>query len=65
MLNQADAKVEALNLVVRTEAGDLLQPSVHLVDFGDELLEDAYELHILGLSHEAYQRCYGSVEILC
>jgi hypothetical protein len=58
----AEAKIDALGLSVITEDGETLDPlnGVHIVDFSEELDEDPYQLDVLGLSFDVYDRLFPS-----
>jgi hypothetical protein len=57
---EAEAKIEALRLSVITEDGEDLDPlsGVHIVDFSEELDEDPYQLDVLGLPFDIYDRLF-------
>jgi hypothetical protein len=57
---EAEAKIDALRLSVITEDGEALDPlsGVHIVDFSEELDEDPYELEVLGLPFDIYDRLF-------
>ena len=57
-----EAKINALGLAVITEAGETLDPlnGVHIVDFSEELDEDPYQIDVLGLSFDIYDRLFPS-----
>jgi hypothetical protein len=54
------AKIDALRLSVITEDGEVLDPAVgvHLADFSEELDEDPYQLDVIGLSFDIYDRLF-------
>jgi hypothetical protein len=53
-------KIDALRLSVVTEDGETLDPlsGVHIVDFSEELVEDPYQLDVLGLPFDIYDRLF-------
>jgi hypothetical protein len=53
-------KIDALRLSVVTEDGETLDPlsGVHIVDFSEELDEDPYQLDVLGLPFDIYDRLF-------
>src|SRR5262245_39651029 len=57
---EAQAKIDALLLSVITEDGEALDPlsGVHIVDFSEELDEDPYQLDVLGLPFDIYDRLF-------
>jgi hypothetical protein len=57
---EAQDKIDALRLSVITEDGEDLDPlsGVHIVDFSEELDEDPYQLDVLGLSFDIYDRLF-------
>jgi hypothetical protein len=57
---EAQARLEALGLSVITKDGEALDPAggVHIADFSEELDEDPYQLDVLGLSFEIYDRLF-------
>ena len=57
---EAEAKIDALRLSVITEDGEALDPlsGVHIVDFSEELDEDPYQLDVLGLPFDIYDRLF-------
>lgn len=57
---KAQAKIDALRLSVITEDGEVLDPlsGVHIVDFSEELKEDPYQLDVLGLPFDIYDRLF-------
>jgi hypothetical protein len=57
---EAQAKIDALRLSVITEDGEALDPlsGVHIVDFSEELDEDPYQLDVLGLPFDIYDRLF-------
>ena len=57
---EAQAKIDALRLYVVTEDGEALDPlsGVHIVDFSEELEEDPYQLDVLGLPFDIYDRLF-------
>lgn len=57
---EAQAKLEILRLSVITEHGEVLDPAggVHIADFSGELDEDPYQLDVLGLAFEIYDRLF-------
>jgi hypothetical protein len=59
---EAQAKIDALRLSVITEDGEALDPlsGVHIVDFSEELDQDPYELEVLGLPFDIYDRLFPS-----
>jgi hypothetical protein len=59
---EAEAKINALRLSVITEDGETLDPlnGVDIADFSGELDEDPYELEVLGLPFEIYDRLFPS-----
>ncbi|HEY8459668.1 MAG TPA: hypothetical protein VIM99_04765 [Blastocatellia bacterium] len=59
---EAQAKIDALRLSVVTEDGEILDPAgaVHIADFSEELDEDPYQLDVLGLPFEIYDRLFPS-----
>jgi hypothetical protein len=59
-LREAQAGIDALRLSVITEDGEVLDPSngFDIVDFSGELDEDPYELEVLGLPFEIYDRLF-------
>jgi hypothetical protein len=59
---EAEAKIDALRLSVITEDGEALDPlsGVHIVDFSEELDEEPYELEVLGLPFDIYDRLFPS-----
>jgi hypothetical protein len=58
----AQAKIDALGLSVITEDGEALDPlnGVHIVDFSEELDEDPYQLDVLGLPFDSFDRLFPS-----
>jgi hypothetical protein len=58
----SEAKINALGLSVITEDGEALDPSngVHIVDFSEELDEDPYQLDVLGLPFDIFDRLFPS-----
>jgi len=56
----AQDKIDALRLSVVTEDGETLDPlsGVHIVDFSEELDEDPYQLDVLGLPFDIYDRLF-------
>jgi hypothetical protein len=59
---EAQNKINALRLSVITEDGEALTPlsGVNIVDFSEELDEDPYQLDVLGLPFDAYDRLFPS-----
>jgi hypothetical protein len=59
---EAEAKIDALRLSVITEDGEVLDPEVgvHIADFSEELDEDPYQLDVLGLPFDIYDRLFPS-----
>jgi hypothetical protein len=57
---EAEAKIDVLRLSVITRDGEVLDPEVgvHIADFSGELDEDPYQLDVLGLSFEIYDRLF-------
>jgi hypothetical protein len=57
---EAQDKIDALRLSVVTEDGETLDPlsGVHIVDFSEELVEDPYQLDVLGLAFDIYDRLF-------
>jgi hypothetical protein len=57
---EAQAKIDALRLSVITEDGEVLDPAggVHIADFSEELAEDPYQLDVLGLSFDIFDRLF-------
>ena len=57
---EAEAKIDALRLSVITEGGEVLDPEVgvHISDFSEELDEDPYQLDVLGLPFEIFDRLF-------
>jgi hypothetical protein len=57
---EAQAKIDALRLYVITEDGEVLDPEVgvHIADFSEELDEDPYQLDVIGLPFEIYDRLF-------
>jgi len=57
---EAQDKIDALRLSVVTEDGETLDPlsGVHIVDFSEELVEDPYQLDVLGLPFDIYDRLF-------
>lgn len=57
---EAQAKIDALRLSVITEDGEVLDPlgGVHIADFSEELDEDPYQLDVLGLPFDIYDRLF-------
>jgi len=57
---EAEAKIDALRLSVITEDGEALDPEVgvHISDFSEELDEDPYQLDVLGLPFDIYDRLF-------
>jgi len=57
---EAQAKIDELSISVITEDGEALDPSngFGIVDFSGELDEDPYELEVLGLPFEIYDRLF-------
>jgi hypothetical protein len=57
---EAQDKIDALRLSVVTEDGEALDPlsGVHIVDFSEELVEDPYQLDVLGLPFDIYDRLF-------
>jgi hypothetical protein len=57
---EAEAKIDALRLSVITEDGEVLDPEVgvHISDFSEELDEDPYQLDVLGLPFDIYDRLF-------
>ena len=57
---EAQDKIDALRLSVTTEDGEALDPlsGVHIADFSGELDEDPYELEVLGLPFDIYDRLF-------
>lgn len=55
-LQNVRQKIQTLNLEVRTEAGDVLEPvgGVHLIDFTEELEDEPIQLSVLGLPREQF-----------
>jgi hypothetical protein len=58
----AQAKIDALGLSVITEDGEALDPlnGVHIVDFSEELDEDPYQIDVLGLPFDSFDRLFPS-----
>ena len=59
---EAQAKINALRLSVITEDGEALDPlsGVNIVDFSEELDEDPYQLDVLGLPFDIFDRLFPS-----
>jgi hypothetical protein len=59
-LIEAQDKISALCMVAITEYGEALDPvgGVHIVDFSEELDEDPYQLDVLGLPHDTFDRLF-------
>ncbi|MBO0860168.1 MAG: hypothetical protein J2P21_17185 [Chloracidobacterium sp.] len=59
-LRETGDRIDALRLSVVTEDGEALDPSngFDIADFSSELDEDPYELEILGLPFEIYDRLF-------
>jgi hypothetical protein len=59
-LIEAQDKINGLCLVAVTEDGETLNPvgGVHIVDFSEELDEDPYQLDVLGLPHDTFDRLF-------
>ena len=59
---EAEVKIDALRLSVITEDGEVLDPEVgvHIADFSEELDEDPYQLDVLGLPFDIYDRLFPS-----
>jgi hypothetical protein len=57
---EAQDKIDALRLSVITEDGEALDPlsGVHIVDYSEELAEDPYQLDVLGLPFDIYDRLF-------
>ncbi|MGH9753291.1 MAG: hypothetical protein ACREA2_10955 [Blastocatellia bacterium] len=57
---EAQAKIDALRLSVVTEDGEILDPvgGAHIADFSEELDEDPYQLDVLGLPLDIYDRLF-------
>jgi hypothetical protein len=57
---EAQAKIDALRLYVMTEDGEVLDPEVgvHVADFSEELDEDPYQLDVIGLPFDIYDRLF-------
>jgi hypothetical protein len=57
---EAQVKIDALRLSVITEDGEALDPlsGVHIVDYSEELQEDPYQLDVLGLPFDIYDRLF-------
>jgi hypothetical protein len=57
---EAEAKIDALRLSVITEDGEVLDPAggVHIADFSEELDEDPYQLDVIGLPFDIYDRLF-------
>ena len=57
---EAEAKIDALRLSVITEDGEVLDPEVgvHISDYSEELDEDPYQLDVLGLPFDIYDRLF-------
>jgi len=57
---EAEAKIDALLLSVITEDGEVLDPEVgvHISDYSEELDEDPYQLDVLGLPFDIYDRLF-------
>jgi hypothetical protein len=57
---EAQAKIDALRLYVITEAGEVLDPEVgvHIADFSEELDEDPYQLDVIGLPFDIFDRLF-------
>jgi hypothetical protein len=57
---EAQDKIDALRLSVITEDGEALDPlsGVHIVDYSVELAEDPYQLDVLGLPFDIYDRLF-------
>ena len=54
-------EVVALNLIIKTESGETLEPvgGVSLLDYAEELEEESgRELSVLGLPSEQFMRCF-------
>src|SRR5215470_11392343 len=58
----SQAKISALRLSVTTEDGETLDPlsGVNIVDFSEELDEDPYQIDVLGLPFDTYDRLFPS-----
>ncbi len=59
---EAQAKIDALRLSVVTEDGEVLDPAcgVHIADFSEELDEDPYQIDVIGLPFDIYDRLFPS-----
>ena len=59
-MREVEAKISALRLSVITEDGEILDPQsgFHIADYSEELDEDPYELDVLGLPFEIYDRLF-------
>lgn len=57
---EAQAKIDALRLSVITEDGEVLDPAggIHIADFSEELDEDPYQLDVIGLPFDIYDRLF-------
>jgi hypothetical protein len=57
---EAQAKIDALRLSVVTEDREVLDPAggVHIADFSEELDEDPYQLDVLGLPFDIFDRLF-------
>jgi len=60
MLEEVQAKISAMCVVAITEDGEVLDPvgGVHIDDFSEELDEDPYQLDVLGLDHDTFDRLF-------
>ena len=59
---ETEAKIDALRLSVTTEDGEVLdtEVGVHIADFSEELDEEPYQLDVLGLPFDVYDRLFPS-----
>jgi hypothetical protein len=59
---EAQDKIDGLRLSVVTEDGETLDPlsGVNIVDFSEELDEDPYQIDVLGLQFDTYERLFPS-----
>jgi hypothetical protein len=59
-LREAQDKINALRLSVITEDGEALDPlsGAHIVDYSEELDKDPYQLDVLGLPFDIYDRLF-------
>lgn len=57
---ETQAKIDALGLSVITDEGEVLDPAggVHVADFSGELDDDPYQLDVIGLPFDIYERLF-------